>query len=146
MKQTIFIPVFWLLISSCYTTGKTNQQELEQIPTALLGSFQDDYGSTYTITNKDWMQGKSTKYKLLQYNKAENYIIAKNDAANPSHSGLYTRIDIMYFTNMEPWHWGYCLTAFKANTKQEAITTVAADRKNPRVGCNGYPFSRMKRK
>lgn len=145
MKQVIFIAVLWLFLSSCSTTAKTNQQTVKQIPTALLGNFTDDYGSSYTITGKIWMHGTKAKYHLLQYNKAENYFIAKNDEANTSDGGLYSRIDIMYFEKMEPWHWGYCLTVYKANTIQEAINTAAADRINPRKGCNGYPFSRMKR-
>ena len=146
MKQTIFIALFWVFLSSCHTTAKTNQLTLKQIPSALLGHFTDDYGSSYAITGKIWMHGTKAKYHLLKYNKAENYFIAKNDEANPSDAGLYSRVDIMFFKNMEPWYWGYCLTAYKANTIQEAINTAPADRTNPRKGCNGYPFSRMKRK
>jgi hypothetical protein len=133
------------LLSGCNTVAKTSHQTLTQIPSSLLGNFIDDYGSSYTITDKLWMHGKKAKYHLLQYNKKENYFIAKNDTANPSDAGLYTRIDIMYFKNMEPWYWGYCLTAYKAATIEEAINTAAADRVNPRKGCNGYPFSRMKK-
>ena len=144
MKIRTLIVAFWLLVSACHTTTKINQQTLKQIPATLLGSFKDDYGSSYTISGKDWIQDKRIKYHLLQYNKTENFIIAKNDEANPSDGGLYTRIEIMYFENMEPWHWGYCLTTYKASTMQEAINTATADRVNPRKGCNGYPFSRMK--
>ena len=99
----------------------------------------------YTITNKEWKHGKSIKYHLIQYNKEGNFFIARNDEANPSDQGLYTRIDIVYFSNMHPWRWGYCLTAYKATTMQEAIHAVSADRANPKKGCNGNPFSRMKR-
>ncbi len=134
-----------LFIPACHTTAKTNQQTLKQIPAALLGSFKDDYGSNYTITNTEWAQGKNIKYHLLFYNKEANFLIAKNDDANPSGGGLYTRIDILYFENMPPWRWGFCLTAYKAKSLKEAVNTAAADRANPRKGCNGYPFSRMKR-
>ncbi len=144
MKPVAYIVALWILIAGCNTTAKTGRQTLTQIPSSLIGNFTDDYGINYTITAKVWMHGKKAKYHLLQYNKAENYFIAKNDEANPTDGGLYTRIDIMYFENMEPWRWGYCLTAYKETTIQEAINT-AADRINPRKGCNGYPFSRMKR-
>jgi len=80
------------------------------------------------------------------YNSAGQYFIAKNDDANPSDRGLFTRIDIMYFEDMEPWRWGFCLTAYKAASIQEAVDTVPADRSNPLKGCNGFPFTRMKRK
>jgi hypothetical protein len=43
----------------------------------LLRNFSDDYGGTYTITGNKWMYGTKVKYRLLQYNKAENCFIAK---------------------------------------------------------------------
>jgi hypothetical protein len=145
MKLIATTFMLWVVILGCNTTAKISKQTLTQIPSSLVGNFTDDYGSNYTITDKVWMHGKKAKYHLLQYNKAENYFIAKNDDANPTDAGLYTRIDIMYFENMAPWQWGFCFTAYKVATIQEAINTVAADRINPRKGCNGYPFSRMKR-
>ncbi len=145
MKIATFIIAYWLLFLGCGTTAKINRQSLTQIPSVLLGNFMDDYGSSYTITSKIWMHGAKSKYQLLHYSKKGNYFIAKNDDANPSDAGLYTRIDIMYFNNMESWQWGYCFTAYKSTTAQEAINTIAADTANPRKGCNGYPFSRMKK-
>ncbi|HQS24977.1 hypothetical protein [Sediminibacterium sp.] len=135
----------WLFTISCHTSYKSQVQTLQQVPDELLGTFKDDYGSIYHTSNKEWLHGAGTKYHLLMYNKEDNYFIAQNDKANPSDGGLYSRIDIMYFENMQPWKWGYCLTAYKAATMQKAINTAAADRVNPRKGCNGYPFSRMKR-
>lgn len=126
--------------------NKQNQSlNFEANAAALPGSFKDDYGSVYKITEQEWKHGKSIKYHLLQYNKDEHYFIARNDDANPTGTGLYTRINIMYFENMEPWRWGYCLTACKAATMHDAVNTTAADKANPQKGCNGYPFSRMKR-
>jgi hypothetical protein len=144
VKIRTFIVAFWLLVSACHTTVKINQQTLKQIPSVFIGNFKDDYGSSYTITSKVWIQDKRIIYHLLQYNNAEKFLIAKNDEANPSDGGLYTRIDLIYFKNMKLWQWGYCLTVYKASTMQEAINTAMADRANPRKGCNGYPFSRMK--
>jgi hypothetical protein len=46
---------------------------------------------------------------------------------------------------MAPFLWGFCLTTYDAKTIEEAQTKAKADRANPRKGCNGYPFSRMKR-
>lgn len=113
--------------------------------TSLLGDFTDDYKIRYTITNKTFTQHPGVKYNLLSYNEKEQYFIAQNDTANISDGGLYTRIDIMRFSNMEPWRWGFCLTAYQAPTYEAALQTAAADRANPKKGCGGYPFSRMKR-
>ena len=116
----------------------------DSTPTHLKGRFKDDYGITYTINDTLWTQGKSSKYHILRWNIANQYLVAKNDTANPSDKGLYTRIDYMDFTGMEPFKWGFCLTAYDALSDSAAEATAAADRKNPRKGCNGYPFSRMK--
>jgi hypothetical protein len=64
---------------------------------------------------------------------------------NPGDAGLYTRIDFMQFNNMQSWLWGYCLTAYNAKTDAIAEAAAQADRANPKKGCGGYPFSRMKR-
>ncbi len=145
MKRISISAICWLMIAACATTTRINQPAALQVPYPLLGSFEDDYGSRYTITDKEWVQDSATKYHLLVYNKDENFFIAKNDAGNTSGGGLYTRIDIIYFDNMAPWLWGYCLTTYEAGSIKEATNTAAADRANPRKGCNGYPFSRMKK-
>lgn len=143
MKLTIISLLLLSLIASCHSPHKMAAQSLQQIPVTIIGSFKDDYGSTYQINNKEWIQDVKIKYHLLQYSKEGNYFIAQNDKDNRTAPGLYTRIDIMYFEKMEPWKWGYCLTAYKAATIEDAIKTAAADRSNPRKGCNGFPFSRM---
>lgn len=68
-----------------------------------------------------------------------------NDKNNFSEAGLYIRIDYMVFQNMEPFMWGFCLTVYNATTEKEAIMKSQADRQNPKKGCGGFPFSRMKK-
>lgn len=137
----LFLPVF----TNCKTAGKNSNTLSHIVPSKLLGNFEDDYGITYTINDSVWTQHPGMKYHLLKYDSEEQYFIAKNDNNNPGETGLYTRIDIMYFTNMEPWRWGFCLTAYKAKTFEEAVSTQSADRNNPKKGCGGFPFSRMKK-
>ena len=76
---------------------------------------------------------------------AIQYLLVQNDKANKTDGGLFTRIDYMNFTGMEPFRWGFCLTIYNANTLEKAKATAIADRKNPKVGCSGFPFSRMKK-
>ena len=137
--------VLLLMFTCCTTTSKTSSVPLKNIPAELLGNFNDDYDISYTINNDVWIQHPGIQYHLLSYDSKGEYFIAKNDAGNPSEAGLYTRIDIMHLQGMEPFTWGFCLTAYKAKTIEEAITTASADRSNPKMGCGGYPFSRMKR-
>jgi hypothetical protein len=110
----------------------------------LKGNFVDDYGIIYIISDTLWVQHPNIKYHVIKWNTAEQYLIAKNGSGHRSDENKYTRIDFVKFENMEPWIWGFCLTAYKAENEQEAERTAAADRKNPKKGCNGFPFSRMK--
>lgn len=116
----------------------------DSIPVLLKGQFADDYDVRYTITDSLWTQHPNARYHIIKWNTEQQYIIARNDDANPSEKGLYSRIDYMFFNNMEPWRWGFCLTVYNATSDSLAELQAAADRKNPRKGCNGYPFSRMR--
>ena len=115
------------------------------LPEWATGNFEDDYGVRYSINDSVWTQLPKTKYHILKSNKEEQYLIARNGDKNPSEAGLYTRIDYMTFNNMEPFLWGFCLSVYNAKSDSLAETTYQADRQNPIKGCNGFPFSRMKR-
>jgi len=117
----------------------------DTIPADLKGDFTDDYGIRYSISDRVWIQHPNVKYHIIRCNTADQYLIARNDHQNPSEAGLYTRIDYMSFNNMAPYGWGFCLTVYNAKTDSLAETTAQADKKNPKKGCNGFPFSRMKK-
>jgi hypothetical protein len=36
---------------------------------------------------------------------------------------------------------GFCLTIYDASTLEKAKAAIIADRKNPKTGCSGFPFS-----
>lgn len=141
----LIYPLLLLAVISCSPSAK-NVKNSDTVPADLLGDFTDDYGIKYTVSKNLWTQHPASKYHLLKYDSKGNYFIAQNDKGNKTDAGLYTRIDVMYFENMAPWKWGFCLTEYKAKTFAEAEAVASADRANPRKGCGGYPFSRMKRK
>lgn len=107
--------------------------------------YSDDYGSHYTITATTWIQDSQNTFHIMVWNFDENYLLAKNDSSNIDEKGKYTRIDFMKFENMEPYTWGYCLTEYSAESIDELLVIASADRENPKTGCNGFPFSRMKK-
>ncbi|MES2275582.1 MAG: hypothetical protein V4592_06145 [Bacteroidota bacterium] len=136
-----------ILVSlSLFILSKSNGQvkPAGPIPATFLGNFTDDYGIGYSITDTLWQQLPRTRFHIIRWNLAKQYLIARNDERNPGEAGLYTRIDFMQFNDMEPWRWGFCLTAYAAKTDAEAEATASADRVHPKTGCNGFPFSRMK--
>ena len=125
--------------------GYFADQPVKQVPASIKGDFTDDYGINYTISDSVWIQHPKTRYYIVSVNAKEHYIIARNAESNATDKNLYTRIDYMTFERMEPFNWGFCLSVYNAKTDKEAEAVTIADRQNPRKGCNGYPFSRMKR-
>ena len=112
-------------------------------PSRLLGSFVDDYGIQYSISAREWHQQPDVRYQVVQWYADDQYLIARNDAANRSDPGMFTRIDWMLMPGMPPWEWAFCLSAYKAPTAADAKRTNIARRQTPLTGCNGHPFSRM---
>jgi hypothetical protein len=138
-----FILLLALVLISTFPS-KAQTAPAGKIPPMFLGNFADDYGIRYTISESLWQQLPRSKFHIIRWNVVEQYLIARNDDNNPGERGLYTRIDFMRFDGMEPWRWGYCLTAYNAKSDKEAEAMAIADRANPKKGCNGFPFSRMK--
>jgi hypothetical protein len=116
-----------------------------KLPSWIKGEFTDDYGIPYTINDSLFKLGSSARYHILLFNEKEQYLVVKNDEINPSEKGLYSRIDYMQFTDMKPYTWCFCLIIYNAPDTTTAKKFMSADRKNPKKGCNGFPFSRMKR-
>lgn len=141
IRYIILFSFFLTLLFSCNTT---KIQQEQTIPKTFLGNFKDDYGITYAISDTLFLQRPNIRYRIIKWNLKEQYIIAQNGAANPSDKNLYTRIDYMEFEK-EPFLWGFCYTVYNASSDKTAEAAAAADRLNPKKGCGGYPFSRLKR-
>ncbi len=115
-------------------------------PPSLIGEYIDDYGIEYSLSDQEWHQYPSSIYRIVLWRTDAQYLIAQNDAANPSDAGLWTRIDWMELSGMPPYEWAFCLSAYAAATAAEAEATTIAQREMPRTGCNNHPFSRMRSK
>lgn len=146
---SFFCMLLPLLQISCYPSNKQQIKKnnaLTFAPGWMKGDFEDDYAIRYTISDSVWQQLPGGRYVIIRHHVKEQYLVARNDWTKGSGAGLYTRIDYMKFDNMPPWEWGYCLTVYDAPNDKAAETAAGADRENPKKGCNGFPFSRMKRK
>lgn len=129
---------------ACKAPAVAGTKKSATFPANLAGDFTDDYNIRYTINDTLWIQHPNIKYHIIRVNNNEQYLIARNDTNNPSEAGLYTRIDYREFQNMESYKWGFCLSVYNAKTEKEALANGGADRQNPKTGCGGFPFSRMK--
>ena len=138
--------LFTLCMQQTFSQSADSTQSVKNtLPIFLKGTFGDDYGITYTISDTLWIQHPGAKYNIIDFDTTEQYLLIQNDKGNKTGGGLFTRIDYMNFTGMEPYQWGFCLTIYDASTLEKAKAAIAADRKNPKIGCMGFPFSRMKR-
>lgn len=113
-------------------------------PLALLGEFVDDYSIEYTIGELLWTQGSAARYHVVEWNAGGRYVLARNDTHNPSAAGLWSRIDWVRLDDSD-FAWAYCYAIYDAGSLDEARTAPPSVREEPRTGCNGFPFSRMRR-
>jgi len=134
---------FVLVVAGCAHTPRVTDAGP---PAFALGEFEDDYGIAYAIGPSLWFQQPGSRFHVVRWNAGEQYLIARNDNANPGESGRWTRIDWAPLSGMAPYTWAFCLSAYDAATAELAEANRTARRDNLRTGCGGYPFSRMKRR
>jgi hypothetical protein len=117
----------------------------QHLPAFLVGEFEDDYGIRYTVDDDTWLQHPGSRYHVVEWHVDEQYVVLQNDSANPSDGGLWTRIDWVILGDSGEYRWAFCYAEYRAASEAEAVAAPQSGRDTPRTGCNGFPFSRMKR-
>lgn len=143
MRSRSFLLATLLAVAACAPRGRAGDQPAPP-PPLVLGRFADDYGSSFQVSATLFEQLPRNRFHIIEWNASEQYFLARNDSANSSDQGLWSRIDWMPLSGMDPYTWGFCFTAYRAPTRDAARQTPPANRATPRTGCNGFPFSRMK--
>lgn len=131
-----------LLNISCATAPKSNNDSL---PTFLIGKFEDDYGVNYQIDQQVFRLLPNDKFHIISVNKAEGFLILQNDSLNTYAPSLFTRIDYQKLEDMKPYEWAFCFSSFKEASIKNATNRVNTQKTDLMTGCNGFPFSRMKK-
>ncbi len=144
MKYLIFFIALMAVINISCGLLNTLDSRTDNTHQLFKGDFEDDYGSQYSINDVRWIQD-SIFYSIEEHNPTEEYFVIQQIQPDPE-TKIFIRVDYMLFDDMEPYLWGYCYTIYDTTSHQEAISAASADRSNPRKGCNGFPFSRMKRR
>lgn len=111
----------------------------------VIGEFTDDYSGRFSVSDTLWFQRPRNRFRIVEWHENERFLIAQNAADDPTAPNLWTRIDWTTLDEMPPFTWGFCLTAYRAVSRDAARHTPAANRATPRTGCNGFPFTRMQR-
>lgn len=128
-----------VLLAGCHTAN-TRQSP---VPSALLGAFTDDYGTSYRISPTEFAEGRS-RYRVVEWNTAGQFLLAQNADSNRTDGGRWSRFDWLLFTDQGAYRWGYCHSAWRAPSLDSARSTAVVQRAEPRRGCNGHPFTRMR--
>lgn len=131
-----------LLNISCATTPTSNNNSL---PAFLIGEFEDDYGVHYQIDQQVFRLLPDDKFHIISVNKADGFLILQNDSLNTYAPSLFTRIDYQKLKNMEPYEWAFCFSSFEEVSVKDATSKVNTQTTDLMTGCNGFPFSRMKK-
>ena len=116
-------------------------------PLAIVGSFADQFGMHYEVTQGVWTQigfGAVSRFFVAQYSNAERYLIAQNAAHNDFGAGLWSRFDwVDHDDGVGSAIW-VCQTTFDAGTEAAALATAAADSSEPATsGCGGGSWSKF---
>jgi hypothetical protein len=113
-------------------------------PALVLVHFRDDYGGEHAIPATGWLQHPHGRFRAVRWDATGRFLVARNDSANRSAPGKWTRIDWVPL-DMASYTWAFCFSAYDAPTRGIAETTSVAKPAAPRTGCNGHPYSRMQR-
>ena len=138
---------FLLLVamSSACGRGRPVPAPPDIAPPLVVGAFQDDYGERHLVSANEWVQQPASRYHIVRWVPERHYLIARNDSANRTAPGRWTRIDWLTLAGMSPYEWGFCFTAYDAPSAAAAESVTVARPETPRTGCNGYPYTRMRR-
>jgi len=108
-------------------------------PLSIAGSYEDDFGGTYTITSSQWLNPPAV-YHISAYDNEERWIVAQNDEGNMYGPCRWSRYD--WVTTAEGLF--YCTTVYDAETEQEAREAEAPDASDPAEGgCNNFAWSQL---
>lgn len=115
-------------------------------PPLVLGTFTDDYGHRFTLTQTRWTQHPTMRFDIVRWQPRERYLVARVVPDSTGVPAQWARIDwVVLPPEQAPYTWAFCLSAYDAPTRAAAEATRVARPETPRTGCNGFPFSRMMR-
>ena len=134
-----------LCVSGCSHLLARPDDSQSHAPAALIGNFDDDYGAHFSLSDSVFFQRPRNRFHIVRWDKQQQFFVARNDSLNGSDANRWTRVDWVMLDAMAPYSWGFCLSVYNATTRAIAESTTVAHRDTPRTGCNGFPFTRMKR-
>jgi hypothetical protein len=105
------------------------------------GVHVDSWATDITVTDTTWTQVSTVGtsiFAISQFDNADDWAVAQNDAANTYNPNLWSRVD--WTTYQGDLY--VCQTAYDAADEATAVATTAADATDPTTaGCGGFSWS-----
>lgn len=145
MRDRVRVVLATVLLMAATATSALGQDSEGGIPPWLLGDFADDYGIRYTIRTDAWIQRPDASYRIERWDVDARHLIARDPAGAADGGDLWLRVDWVRLGTGAEFTWAFCYAVYDAASLVEARDGPSSNRATPREGCNGYPFSRMRR-
>ncbi|MGC4070055.1 MAG: hypothetical protein QM784_36445 [Polyangiaceae bacterium] len=111
---------------------------------AIVGSYEDDWGTKHEITGTKWSQSVDgstpSTFTFLELSNEERYALAQNDQANEYYPGKFSRFDWLV---SDDGKLHYCQVAFDAVSLDAAREVDAPDYADLEKGCGGFAWSTL---
>lgn len=98
-----------------------------------------DYGNNFRIAAERIEQLPRSRFHVVEWNASGQFLIARNDDANPGDAGRWTRIDWMPLDGLAPYVWGFCMTAYRAAGGLQRIPVLASEACALTIECVRWP-------
>ncbi|MEM6397146.1 MAG: hypothetical protein AAF741_12425 [Bacteroidota bacterium] len=134
-----------LIVVSTLTCATASKLKQVSLPEFLIGEFEDDYGVRYRVDNELIRLLPNDTYHIIGINKNKEYLILQNDSLNAFAPSLFSRIDYERLNDMHPYEWAFCFSNYDEPSVKDAVKNTNTQKSDLMTGCNGFPFSRMKR-
>ena len=106
----------------------------------IAGVYTDSFGVEHEISSETWIMGAADIFLVDSFSNDEDYLIAENDSENEWNPSLWSRFDWVEDAN-GLW---FCQTAYMAASREEALSTSAADISDPeKSGCGRFSWTSL---
>ena len=137
------------LAAACALPATPPSSSVPVVPDRFVGSFVDDYGTTYLVTDSTWTHGSET-LRIAAWSTTDRHLLATG--LDDDGVLAWVRIDWMELDpdmsvpSPQRWTWAWCMAFWDAPTREAALEAPESRRETPRTGCgDGFPFTRMQR-
>jgi hypothetical protein len=140
----IITTIVTLMLAACEESPGTDEAGSEtdsetggDMSLAIIGSYDDEFGDTHTITETEWTNSAGS-FAISQWDNDEMWLVAQNAETNMYNPGQWSRFD---------WTWDgeqlyYCQSVYDGLTIEDALAG-SADASDLMAGCGTFAWTAL---